>query len=338
MKHELNIDINYEQMFAMISSIRDGVIATDTKGLITYMNPSAEGFIGWSSYEALGKEISEIFKLVNAVTNEVLDNPVKLVIKTGNATGLQKHSAIYDRNGELYYVSASCSPIINEGKITGVVVVFRDITRIKRIEEAVLTERNNFKSYFDASLIGKLIINQSFEIKHINPAYLKDINKAYNEVLGKSIGEVFNCNQAYETKCGNKVVCICDYIKEVEQVFTTKKAHIGKIIKKETNQHGVLVKNWYKVDFIPTDIDQEPNVMINIEDITNQKEIEEALISRNNLYLRMFENFPTLIWKADIKGRAYYNKNRWTKLMGLPLVDSISDWIMYIHPEDQRKY
>lgn len=80
-----------------------------------------------------------------------MDSPIDEVMSLKTMVGLKNNSALVSRNGERFVVSASCSPIKNKrNNIDGVVVVFRDITKIKMLEEQLmeheqqLIQANNF--------------------------------------------------------------------------------------------------------------------------------------------------------------------------------------------------
>jgi PAS domain S-box-containing protein len=142
------LNITFEQMDAMLSCIGDGVIATDSEGIITYINPSAEELIGWVSREALGKVFDEIF-IMNAVTNDVLESPVSHALNKGAAIGLHIYTVINNMNGDLKYVSANGSPITINNQITGTVVVFRDITLQKENEDSLVLLNNFYLRMFE---------------------------------------------------------------------------------------------------------------------------------------------------------------------------------------------
>jgi PAS domain S-box-containing protein len=117
-----------------LSSIGDGVIATDAAGVITFMNPVAEGLTGYPQNEALGKPLSDVFRIVHEHTRASVENPVARVLRDGRVVGLANHSVLLGRQREVP-IDDSGAPIRSEaGVITGVVLVFRDVTEKKRAE------------------------------------------------------------------------------------------------------------------------------------------------------------------------------------------------------------
>lgn len=114
---------------AILQSIGDGLIATDTAMRVTYINPIAEALTGWSGAEALGRSIVEIMVIRNAVTGEPAEIPVTRVLQCGHIVGLANHTVLVARDGSRRHIADSAAPIRNgAGELVGVVMVFHDVT------------------------------------------------------------------------------------------------------------------------------------------------------------------------------------------------------------------
>lgn len=129
-----------ERLAVTLSSLGDGVIATDTEGRVVLINGIAERLTGWLRTEAVGRFIDEVFFIVNVETGEPKENPVSKAIRANNIVGLESGTVLVTKQREgCRYVSASSSPIRDrDGIIIGVVLVFRDITELKKLEEELL--------------------------------------------------------------------------------------------------------------------------------------------------------------------------------------------------------
>ncbi len=126
---ELKLQEEEENLRITLNSIGDAVISTDIEGRVVRMNLVAELLCGWSNAEAYGEKLEEVFYIVNAGTRKRVDNPVELVMRTGNIVGLANHTMLLSRDGKEYQIADSAAPITTAGsKITGVVLVFRDVT------------------------------------------------------------------------------------------------------------------------------------------------------------------------------------------------------------------
>ena len=119
-----------------LHSIGDGVIATDREGRIVLLNSVAEELTGWTQREAVKKPFIEVFHIINEKTRERCENPVEIVLKTGGIVGLANHTMLLSRGGQEYFIADSGAPIRGgDGSISGVVLVFRDVSAERRAEE-----------------------------------------------------------------------------------------------------------------------------------------------------------------------------------------------------------
>ena len=127
-----------EMLRITLASIGDGVIATDPKGLVTFLNPIAEEQTGWRLDDARGKPITEIFHIVNEQSRQVVENPCEKVMRTGKIVGLANHTILIARDGGERPIEDSAAPIIDgDGVIHGMVLVFTDATAQRRTQGAL---------------------------------------------------------------------------------------------------------------------------------------------------------------------------------------------------------
>ena len=128
-----------ERLAVTLRSIGDGVIATDLDGNVILLNKISEQLTGWSQDEATGKPAKEIFNIINEKTGESCENPVEKIIKNGQTVGLADYTVLIARDGTRYIVEDSGAPIFDKNnKIIGTVLVYRDVTRERRIREELL--------------------------------------------------------------------------------------------------------------------------------------------------------------------------------------------------------
>jgi len=128
-----------ERLAVTLRSIGDGVIATDAEGEVVLINEVAESLTGWAEEEAVGKSLSEIFHIINEDTREQCENPVDKILQTDGIIGLANSTILISRDGIERLIADSGSPIRDrDGSIIGVVVVFRDVTERRRIEQGIM--------------------------------------------------------------------------------------------------------------------------------------------------------------------------------------------------------
>ncbi len=112
-----------------LNSIGDAVIATNTAGEITRMNPVAEKLTAWPLEAALGRKMQQVFKILDGSTNQPAPNPVDQVLSLGTNVELSNNTILSARDGKQYQIADSAAPIFDENNvIRGVVLVFRDIS------------------------------------------------------------------------------------------------------------------------------------------------------------------------------------------------------------------
>ena len=128
-----------EWLRTTLRSIGDAVLATDGEGRIAFLNPVAERLTGWPVREAAGKSVEEVFRIIHETTRATVESPVRRVIREGAVVGLANHTVLMARNGAEVPIADSGAPIRDAGgKITGVVLVFRDISELRRAERSTL--------------------------------------------------------------------------------------------------------------------------------------------------------------------------------------------------------
>lgn len=122
-------------MASTLGSISDAVLSADKNGKVLYINPAAERLLGWSIEEARGKDVSEVFKVLDLDTGVTLSHPVDGVTMRTVPDGSQREMLLVTARGEEVPVTGSISPIINDqGSTAGVVVVYHDSSAEKRAE------------------------------------------------------------------------------------------------------------------------------------------------------------------------------------------------------------
>jgi PAS domain S-box-containing protein len=120
-----------------LSSIGDAVITTDTNGLVTFLNPVAQALTGWTAAEAAGQPIGKIFRIADEQTRQPIETPIARVLREGAVLGLANHTILLTRGGAELPIDDSAAPIRTpSGQISGVVLVFRDISERHRADQA----------------------------------------------------------------------------------------------------------------------------------------------------------------------------------------------------------
>jgi PAS domain S-box-containing protein len=132
-----------EWLRVTLNSIGDAVIASDTEGRITFLNPVAVTLTGWQLEETLGQPITHVFQIINEKTHQPAEDLVARVLSEKRVVALANDTALVTRDGREVPIEDSAAPILDAaGSVTGVVLVFHDVT-VKRRAQAELREAHD---------------------------------------------------------------------------------------------------------------------------------------------------------------------------------------------------
>ncbi len=177
-----------ENLRVTLSSIGDGVLTTDAEGRITRLNPMAERLTGWTTGEAEGLPVGDIFKIINEMTRQPAVIPVEDVLASGAIHGLANHTVLIARDGREYPIADSAAPMRDsESRVAGVVLVFRDVTE-NRDREAELAR---FKSTLDQTLDGIFMYRaDDFRFLYTNEGGKRQVGFTEAEMLQMTVLDI----------------------------------------------------------------------------------------------------------------------------------------------------
>ncbi len=152
-----------------LKSIADAVVTTDAQGKVTFLNAAAESLTGWIHQAALGRPYGEIFSILEVETRQVPPDAIAKALSEGTTKTGNSHSILRSIMGTERHIEHSVAPIRqDDGKVTGCVIVFSDISEQLQLESEL---RHSQKM----EAIGKL----AGSIAH-------DFNNAITTVMGYS--------------------------------------------------------------------------------------------------------------------------------------------------------
>lgn len=132
---ELELEAEKERLRVTLDSIADGMISADREGRVVLMNPAAEQLTGYSSAEAVGREVRSIFKLRDGMTGDMQECPVAICLATDQPAHLDDDMILIGKNGSERDIRCTATPVRTAtGKVSGAVLVFQDVTQSRALQ------------------------------------------------------------------------------------------------------------------------------------------------------------------------------------------------------------
>ncbi len=271
-----------ESLSVTLNSIGDGVITTDTQGRVTHLNPKAVALTGWPLKEAIGQPILTVFNIINAKTGAPAFNPVEHVLATGETMGLANDTALIARDGTRRQIGDSAAPIRDsKGEITGVVMVFSDVTEQYQAREDLAQSEARYRTIVEN--INDALFIRDFEgnIVDLNEVACKMLGYKREELLGSNLAQI-------RSPEGNK-----EAPRRIEKLLETDK-HIFEGNLRHKNGHYIPIEASLKV------VSREGRGLIQtfIRDISARKEAEKQLSAHTAQLEELYSKLDEEMGKA----------------------------------------
>jgi PAS domain S-box-containing protein len=270
-----------ETLSTTLHSIGDGVISTDKAGLIVSMNPVAEKYCGCTLGSAKGQPLTKVFHIINSETRKTIADPVTKVIESGQTVGLANHTALISKDGIEYQIADSAAPIKNkDGVISGVVLVFSDVTEKYKATELLKESEQNFVDIFQTVSEGIAYTTLGGEVLSINKSMEQIFEIPKEQIVGKNI-----LSLAKELLSANNIQKVLPVLFSLIQG-------------RDVQPFEVEYKN--KILELTTTINKASGRLTGVvRDITEHKRAEQArIMSEANLHA-LIDNRNESIWSLD---------------------------------------
>jgi len=227
-----------ERAEVTLASIGDAVITTDLQYRVTMLNPVAERLTGWSSDEAKGRMLEDVFHVVDEATRRPADNPARRAIGTGEVAALAKHCILIARDGSENQIEDSAAPIRgSSGAILGCVLVFRDVSENRELmnrlswqaghdvltglpNRALLADRLNV-ALPGAMRTGQLLVLVMIDLDGFKPINDRHGHKVGDQLLMEVARRMQNAVRAGDTVArlgGDEFVLLLTDVERIEDV------------------------------------------------------------------------------------------------------------------------
>ena len=184
-------DATARRLSRVLQSIGDAVIVTDAEACILSMNPVAEQLTGWSEAEAAGVSLDRVFLILHESSRQLSESPVAKVVRLGTTVGLANHTLLVRRDGTEVSIDDSAAPIrSDDGKLIGIVLVFRDIAGRRAAERERDALSAQLQLIMDALPSYVSYIGRDLRYVRVNRRYVESFGQPAEHIVGRAIDEV----------------------------------------------------------------------------------------------------------------------------------------------------
>jgi PAS domain S-box-containing protein len=287
-----------------LSSIGDAVITTDLHGNVTFLNPVAEQLTGWTSAEAQGRRLNEIFNIINENTRQGVEHPVDRVLREGRVVGLANHTALISRHGTITAIEDSAAPIRDaHGRLAGAVMVFHDVTERRQTEAALNASENRFRAIFSQAAVGIALTDLQGRFLQVNARLAEISGYSVEELKDRSVLQVTHPHEITATEDAMRRLLA----EEIPQ-FALQKRWVRK--------DGTTVWTLSTVTLIRDSAGQPLHFVGIVEDITERRRADEAMArlaaviaSSDDAILSMTLDAEILSWNSSAERMFGYTKS-----------------------------
>ncbi|MDQ3854944.1 MAG: PAS domain S-box protein, partial [Chloroflexota bacterium] len=172
---------------SVMTNIGEGICAVDELARVTYLNPAAERMLGWSQQDLLGQDLHDSVHCLRPNRAPFPRAECTVLLRVGAGETITSEDDVYvRRDGSVFPVEYTASPVVSAGQVVGAVIAFRDITDRKRAEEQIRLQAQ----LLDEVEAAVIATDVSGTITHWNAYAERLYGWSRADVLGRSIREV----------------------------------------------------------------------------------------------------------------------------------------------------
>ncbi len=263
-----------ERAQVTLNCIGDAVICTDLSGNITFLNPAAEKITGWTRSESIGRPMSEVFRILEALGHESSSKASEMAVGHNRTMQLPSSCIFIRRDGVELPIEDCVAPIHDrEGQPTGTVIVFRDVS-VARTMALELT--HSAQHDFLTGLPNRLLLNDRIRqaialaprhmkkvavlfldldgFKHINDSLGHAIGDKLLQSIGTRLSECVRSSDTVSRQGGDEFVVLLFEMEQIEDAAITARRMLAAIAEAHCiDNHDLHVTTSIGVSVYPDD-------------------------------------------------------------------------------------
>jgi PAS domain S-box-containing protein len=314
----LHLRAKQRELATTMDSIGDGVIATDLQGRITRMNPVAETLTGWAFADAKGQPLSEVFRIINEVTRQPVESPVDIVLRERHVVGLANSTLLIARDGTERAIADSGSPIQRpDGKIMGVVLVFRDQTPQRNAQRKARESQSQLEAIYENAPLLMVLVDSERQIRRANERAASFAGREVSDMVGRISGDALRCLYALDNPngCGHSENCrACTVRQTVLDTLRTGQPHQQIEATLPFRKGGNVIERTFLLSATQLVIAEEPMALVTLLDITERK----ASGRKTEFQARVLDQIHDCVTVTDMEGNITYVNEATARLLGQP--------------------
>lgn len=189
--NQKRLEESEERSRLLLNSVGEGIFGVDLNGKVTFINPVASSLLGYEPDELIGQKVHQ--KIHHSYSDKspypIEDCPMAKAYKDG-ATETISDEMLWRKNGTGFSVEYTATPLLQCTKISGSVITFRDITKRKQMEEALMTEKAHLQKTLDASPVGVGISTNGI-MRFVNPR----MSELFDMIVGDPAPQIYLNNE-----------------------------------------------------------------------------------------------------------------------------------------------
>ena len=312
-----------QELETTLASIGDAVISTDSEGKIRFINPIAASLTEWTEDAAHGRRIEEVMPIVEERTRKPVESPVQEVLRHGAVANRANHALLVTRGGTHIPIEESGAPIRDrDGNVAGVVLVFRDISA----RRASQRELERWKQIFAQAAFGMFVLEpQDGTIRDLNRAFAEIHGYTVEELRGKALADLVPAE--YRDVLSASLKNLRDGRNQVVEC-----PHLRK--------DGTPFACLLDMATFPVENRRDSYSAGYCSDITERKQLEDALKESEERFRTLTGALPQLVWSSKPQGEIEYVNPLWRSYAGWPTQVELSGdpWAELLHPDDRDLY